>query len=155
MRWTSRDRLLVERDMRELTNNYTKVVCLIPIIVDSSNYDPMEDSALDPTNTNTEVTGQVISWQVREIHLRIAGPTFTDLMLSNGQGLEKGDLNVFVRAIDIPIVREMLKNNDAYFWINGQYYKIYGTEHPAGVFGKNEFTFNLKSTTPRINAPGY
>lgn len=154
-RWSGNDKLRLERDQRILSASYVSVVCLIPITTSSSNYDDFTDSALDPTDTNTNTKGQVFSWTVREIKCRLGGATFTELMLNNENGLNKGDLALFIKQTDYDVMLSVLQNQDAYLYINRTRYKPFGDMSPTGVFSYPEFEVDCKAVTLSNIATGY
>lgn len=141
--------------MRDLSNHYSRITCLIPNAVGTDNYDDLTDSALDPTDITTSATGQVETWYVYEIHCRLGGPTFTDLMTADGNGLEKGDISLFVKPVDIELVKSVMVNNRAYFFINKNTYRPFGGADQAGIFHGNEYKIDLKSFSPVVRAAGY
>lgn len=155
MKWTSKDRLFVEGHMKALSTNYSRIYVLIPTATGTSNYDEMEDSPLDITNTSTSASGQTLTWAAYEIYARLGGPTFTDLITADGNGLEKGDIALFIKPTDYDLMQSVITNNRAYLYINKDTYRPFGTQNTAGVFNGNEYKVECKHYTPIVFATGF
>lgn len=126
--------------------------------VSGCGYDPMTDSAIDPTCVVCEGTGKVIVFTPHEVRARIKVFDFVQLQGAGAAppGVELGDAALYVRVNDRGIFEASEENSISYVKMegDGKAYRVFSIS-ADGVGGEDEIRILLKKTKDVQRATGY